>query len=163
MAENRDLRFSQGNERFQYRVGAIILENDRILMVGNDKNDYFYSVGGAVQFGESAEEACVREVKEETGLKLEIDRLVFIHENFFIGEQGDFLQDVNCHELGFYFLMKSADSSELHSESLGTDGSREFLQWIPIADYKNYQAFPTFFADELQNLPEQVKRIVTHE
>ncbi|KZK13338.1 hypothetical protein RU89_GL000035 [Lactococcus cremoris] len=39
------------------------------------------------------------------------------------------------------------------------------MKWIPIAEYKNYKAFPTFFADELKNLSvnSQVKRIVTNE
>lgn len=44
-----------------------------------------YSVGGHIQFGETAEEAVAREVFEETGVKLEIDHLGFIHENFFYG------------------------------------------------------------------------------
>lgn len=50
------------------RVGAIILKDDRILMVGNERSDYLYSVGGRIKFGEVAEEAVVREVLEETGV-----------------------------------------------------------------------------------------------
>ena len=68
------------------RVGAIIMKNGKFLMVGNQKDNYLYSVGGRIQFGETAEEAIVREVFEETGVKLEIDRLGFIHENFFYGD-----------------------------------------------------------------------------
>lgn len=70
------------------RVGAIIMKNGKFLMVGNQKDDYLYSVGGRIKFGETAEEAIVREVYEETGRKLEIDRLGFIHENFFYGDYG---------------------------------------------------------------------------
>lgn len=39
------------------RVGAIIKKDGKFLMVGNDRADYHYSVGGRVQFGETAEEA----------------------------------------------------------------------------------------------------------
>lgn len=68
------------------RVGAIIMRNNKILMVGNERSDYFYSVGGRIKFGETAEEAVVREVFEETGVKLEVERLGYVHENFFVGD-----------------------------------------------------------------------------
>lgn len=59
------------------RVGAIILKDGKFLMVGNEKSDYLYSVGGRVKFRETAEDAAVREVLEETGVKMEIERLGF--------------------------------------------------------------------------------------
>lgn len=68
------------------RVGAIIMQDGKLLMVGNDRADYLYSVGGRIQFGETAEEAVVREVLEETGVKMEIGRLGFVHENYFYGD-----------------------------------------------------------------------------
>lgn len=72
-----------------HRVAAIIIENDCVLMAGNETADYLYSVGGGVHLGETAEEAIVREVFEETGIEYEIDRLAFIHENIFSGESGE--------------------------------------------------------------------------
>ena len=33
------------------RVGAIILKDGKFLMVGNERSDYLYSVGGRVKFG----------------------------------------------------------------------------------------------------------------
>ena len=66
------------------RVGAIILKDGKLLMARERRDPYLYSVGGRIQFGETAEEAVVREVEEETGVRLEIDRLGFVHENYFI-------------------------------------------------------------------------------
>ena len=54
-------------------------------MVGNERADYLYSVGGRIRFGETAEEAVRWEVYEETGVRMEIDRLGFVHENFLWG------------------------------------------------------------------------------
>lgn len=53
-------------------------KDDRFLMVENDRFDHLYSVGGRIKFGETAEEAVVREVFEETGREMGIDRLGFI-------------------------------------------------------------------------------------
>ena len=65
------------------RVGAIICRGNEFLMMENDKDPFLYSVGGRVKFGETAQEAIVREVLEETGTQMEIDRLGFVHENYF--------------------------------------------------------------------------------
>ena len=71
---NKDMCVACDDGILNIRVGAIIMKDGKILMVGNDR-DYLYSVGGRVKFGETAEEAVVREVLEETGVQMEIDRL----------------------------------------------------------------------------------------
>lgn len=73
--------------------------------------------------GETAEEAIVREVYEETGIHYEVDKLAFIHENFFLGDGS--LEGKECHEIAFYFLMKSRGTKELNSNSYNTEGIRE--------------------------------------
>ncbi|WP_259748403.1 hypothetical protein [Lactococcus lactis] len=57
---SQDIGFTRNNQWFRYRAAGIIIKDDAVLMVGNDHNDYYYSVGGAVQLGETAEEACLR-------------------------------------------------------------------------------------------------------
>ena len=83
-----DCGFTKENNWFRYRAAAIIVENDCVLFVGNESEDYYYSVGGGVHVGETAEAAVVREVFEETGIHYEIDRLAVIHENFFNENNG---------------------------------------------------------------------------
>lgn len=83
--QTQDCCFTHEENWFRYRVGAIILEENSVLMATNDACDFCYSIGGGVHLDESAEEAVRREVLEETGLPYEIDRLAFVHENFFEG------------------------------------------------------------------------------
>lgn len=77
------------------------MEEDCVLFVGNEIDDYLYSVGG-VYMNEKSEDAVVREVFEETGVQYEVDRLAIIHENFFNGDGGT-LGKNHCHELAFYY------------------------------------------------------------
>ena len=67
----KDLCIDHDGGVVNIRVGAIIMKDGRFLMAGNDRDDYLYSVGGRIQYGETSEEAVVREVEEETGVKME--------------------------------------------------------------------------------------------
>ena len=78
-----DCGITKENKWFRYRAAAIIIEDGCMLFIGNENENYYYSVGGGVHIGEKAEDACLREVFEETGVRYEIDRLCVIHENFF--------------------------------------------------------------------------------
>lgn len=142
------------------RVGAIILKNGKFLMVGNQKDDYLYSVGGRIKFGESAEEAIIREVYEETGVKLEIDRLGFVHECFFYGDYGE-KKGKLIYEVSYFFYMKTPEDFEPVSESFTEDGSKERLVWVDEESEIIY--FPSFFREELKHPVNTVKHIVTDE
>lgn len=51
-------------------VRAIIQQDDKLAMVYNQKYDYYAFPGGGVEDGENFHQALIREVKEETGLKV---------------------------------------------------------------------------------------------
>ncbi|MBE6734636.1 MAG: NUDIX domain-containing protein [Ruminococcaceae bacterium] len=156
-----DLRLNLGSNRFQLRVGAIIMEGDSVLLATNSKADYYYSVGGAVKMGETAQEAVKREVFEETGISYEVDRLVFVHENFFRDEVVS--KGTTFHEVCFYFLMKPlGEKRKIEKESFCVTGE-ETMHWVPVADLQTMKVFPVFFADKLGNLPETVEHIVISE
>jgi mutator protein MutT len=60
-------------------VSGIIFDDDRVLLVQrtNPPSEGLWSFpGGAIQLGETLEEALVREVREETGLTVKIGPLV---------------------------------------------------------------------------------------
>ena len=142
------------------RVGAIIQKDGRILMVSNDEVKYCYSVGGRIQFGESAEDAVRREVLEETGFALEVERLGFIHEDFFIGDSMAKLGKP-IYEIALYFYMKTPADFEPRRESLAEEGRGEHLEWVSPDTEKTI--FPAFFRTELADPVPFVRHIVTDE
>lgn len=64
---SQDCGWTNQHQWFRYRAAAIIVEEGMVLFAKTDKEDYYYSVGGAVHLGETAKHACLREVFEETG------------------------------------------------------------------------------------------------
>ena len=142
------------------RVGAIIMKNGKILMVGTDRADYRYSVGGRIKFGETSEEAVVREVFEETGVKMDVDRLGFIHENYFYGDAATNLGKL-IYEVSYFYFMKVPEDFEPACMSMTEDDHEEFLRWIDIDDPRKY--YPEFFRKELLHPTEGVRHLVTDE
>ena len=55
--QTQDCCFTHEENWFRYRVGAIILEENSVLVATNDACDFYYSIGGGVHLGETAEEA----------------------------------------------------------------------------------------------------------
>ncbi len=157
-----DCGFTRGENWFRYRVGAIIVEDGCVLFATNEKEKYYYSVGGGVHVGEKAEDAVVREVLEETGVRYEIDRLAFVHENFWDGH-GAYDTGLRCHELALYFLMKPRGTKELHSESVNRFHDRETMHWLPIADLDAYTVYPAFMKQFLSREHPGIEHIVTDE
>ena len=160
MAENKDMCVRCGEGVINIRVGAIITKDNHVLMVRNNRDNFFYSVGGRIQFGETAEQAVKREVREELGFEMEIDRLGFICEAYFYGTIGD-KQERLIYEPAFYFYMIVPDDFELESKTFLEDGSPEYLEWVPF-DTEN-TVHPEFFKTDLNNPSRETKYIVADE
>lgn len=157
MTEPKDLTYKNDNGVFTYRVGAIIIRNNKLIMVRNEKDPYYYSVGGRVKFGETAEEAVLREVFEETGVKAQIDRLGFVHQNFFMIDNSLY------HELAFFFYIKPAAEFDSICLDFDENGSTEHLYWIDLDNIENEYLYPEFFKTELKIPSDSVKFFTTNE
>lgn len=155
--EDRDISIKTNFGRYNYRVGAIIINDANLLMVKNSNAPYYYSVGGRVKFGESSTDAILREVFEETQIKFEIERLAFIHENFFIWE----IDNEPFHEISLFYLMKQQDTKNIKCNTIGENGGDEELYWLPLNKLNQYQLYPEFFKMELTNAIESVGHFIT--
>ena len=82
--------FTKDNKWFRYRAAAIIVEDGYVLFAGNEKDDYYYSIGGAVHMGETAEDAVKREVFEETGFSIPTEDFAFRALVTFVSDRGDY-------------------------------------------------------------------------
>ena len=152
-----DCTFKTPDGRFNYRVGAIILNKTSLLMAYNRSFKQYYTVGGRVKLHETSEEAVIREIYEETGVKAEIDRLGFVQENFFK------IDDVPFHELSFFYYIKPFDYALINFDSIKCDGAAEELRWVDLNDLPDNEFYPEFFKTELLNPSDTLKHIINKE
>ena len=119
-------------------VGAVIIHQSKILIVkrANEPAKGLWSVpGGVVELGEQLYKALTREVKEETGLEIDIERLLDAVDNIVFDKAGKIqyhyvLLDYLCRLRGG--ALKAADDvNEIQWVSL------EALQSLPITPTLN--------------------------
>ena len=148
-----DCCFSFNDNWFRYRTGAIIIEDNSFLVVKSETSHYYYSIGGGVHMNEKAEDCVVREVKEETGVDYEIDRLAVICENFF-NEKALGYDKLNCHVIEFYFLMKGRGKKDATCNTRGWDNAKESICWIPLDELADTNIKPDFLRYRMNEILE---------
>ncbi len=104
-------------------VAGLIIQNDRILLIERGKEPmkgYWSLPGGLVEVGEALETALRREIREETGLEIEIVTLVEVFERITPDAEGR----VEYHFVLMDYLCRPTSGTML----AGDDASR--AQWF---------------------------------
>ena len=84
---------------------AIVLQGDRVLLVkrAHPPSQGRWSVpGGVVELGETVRDAARRELREECGIEIEVDRVVDVADHILPGESGR----VRFHYVVIYLLAR---------------------------------------------------------
>lgn len=107
-------------------VDTIILEDNKVVLIkrlNNPYKDHWAIPGGFVEYGEKVEDAAVREAKEETGLDIELIKLV--------GVYSDPNRDPRGHTVTIAFL------SKIVGGTLKSDSDAKDAKFIEINELKN--------------------------
>jgi len=148
-----DITFQTNSGLFNYRVCAMILNDNRILAMQDDRSPYYYLPGGRVALGETAEDAVIREVREELGITARIQRPLWLNQAFFTED----VSSQRYHELCIYFLM---DISGTYLLSRGQsfscrEGSRTHrYEWLPFEELEQLYFYPQFLKKDIFHLPD---------
>lgn len=162
------ITFKHGAKRFTYRIAAVIENQGKILLQRSDKDTFWALPGGHAELMETAQETLQREMREELGAEIQIDRLLWVVENFFTDQKH------TVHELGLYFLSHlPADSPYLNSDGPfecleNADPTRQVkitFQWVPrqAAILTQLPVLPEFLQTRLEHLPSEVEQILNRE
>lgn len=112
-------------------VYGIVIEDGKLLMPKQFKTKYNLP-GGGVNLGEDLEAALIREVKEETGIDVEVLRLAGFKTSIFYAEH-DHGDKRAYHSLLFYFLCKKV-GGKLSMEGFDEQEQRyaEMPEWVSL-------------------------------
>ncbi len=149
-----DITYISGQEKFNYRVCAVIVSDGKILAMRDERSPYFYLPGGRVRLGETAEHAVIREVEEELRITPRIIRPLWLNQGFFTED----VDQLRYHELCLYFLMDVSGTGLLDRGERFTlhEGSHKHdFEWLAFERLRDAYFYSLFLKTALFDLPEQ--------
>ena len=149
-----DITFKTEEGIFNYRVCAIIVNDGKILAMKDERSPYYYLPGGRVHMNETAENAVIRELKEELDIEAEIIRPLWLSQSYF----DEDVTKQKFHELCLYFLVDISKTGLLQKGNEFTLTERHHIQfkWIKFACLENEYIYPLFIKKNIFNLPENL-------
>lgn len=138
------IRSRVGNDKIilTFAGGCVINENGEVLLQKRTDFDAWGFPGGSIEFGETPEMTAIREIKEETGMDVEIIELIGVYTEFdMIYPNGDKAQSI-C----IAYKLKAV-GGEIISENKET----KELRWFSLND------MPRLFCNQHEEILNDLK------
>ena len=110
---SKDITYEYQDIKFNYRIGIVIKNGNKILLQKNKSMSHYTLVGGRCNLNESSVLAGIREFKEETGLDIKYIKTLGIVENFFISS----FDKKKYHEILIIneYVLKDINNIDIHN------------------------------------------------
>lgn len=143
---------------FNYRTCGVISDGKRVLLHRRKCDDFWTLVGGRVQMLEPSDCAVKREVKEELGEDIEVNKLLWMVENFFRFE------DKYYHEISTIYLLNLEKDSWILDQRDSFNGIEEgkklIYKWFNFDELNSLDIRPSFLKEKLIFLPNNTEHII---
>lgn len=134
-------------------VAAVVLCDGKVLLEKrrNDPGKGQWSIpGGLIELGEKTKMALVREVKEETGLDVQVLDLIDVFDNLEFDDEG---------RLRYHFVIIDY-LAKLKTGMLKASSDAEDLRWVELGEIEDYdltKSFRSFYERNKQRLTKLAK------
>ena len=129
------------NRNKGFRAGAVIVKDEKILLMnqylgpreqeGKGAEDFYTLPGGSWEIGETIEQTCKREIKEECGIDINVGKLIF-----YIDTES---------RLAFYFVGETAETKIAlggPEKDRMSDHEKYSVEWVELEKLKDLTFIP---------------------
>lgn len=154
-----DIQFKTNDKRFNCRVSGICIKENKFFLTRLPSDDFWTFVGGKVAFDESTDIAVIREFNEETGVCLQIERLLAIIENFFD------LDGYSWHQYIFFYNLKDENNllEFFDGERKIDDEENAVYKWFDLSELDNINIKPSCSKEILKNLSANIQHYIVRD
>ncbi len=151
------ITFDQGDIRFNYRVVGVALHENHVLLHNDVVDDFWALPGGRAELKEAAAQTVSREMVEELGAPVTVERLIWVVEDHYN------YRNKNYHEIALYFLIHLEPKSPFLDLSKTYPGLEENVdltfQWFDLDKLDSIKLYPSFLPERLKKIPLGVDHI----
>jgi ADP-ribose pyrophosphatase YjhB (NUDIX family) len=112
-------------QNIKVRVRLVIIKEGKILLSYTQTEDFYFYIGGKVEFGETLQEAAVREVAEECGGAVFTFKKILYIRDFILPEGSE-------HSVEFYILGDIDKFVEIEGLKDEEFGGKHWQTWVPL-------------------------------
>lgn len=154
----KDWIFSGDTYCCDLRAAAVLVKDGKIL-VQRDRNGTEYALpGGHIKIGETLEDGLIREMQEETGVSIHIQRMLWSEECFWEWKGKA------AHNISFYYLIDVLENCALLATEdfiSQKDNGNVVLGWMPIEKLKDITIYPEFLKQQIFHLDAPIQHFIT--
>jgi len=132
----------KSKEEIHVLARAIICLDNKLLVTTDTARNVSFLPGGHIHYGEKAKDALKRELKEELGIELEVNKLLGVI------EAGWDYQGSLHHE---YNLIFQVNTLSLKTSDFNQVESGLKLEWVPLKKVEDKNIFPRKLRDKIDN------------
>ncbi|MBO6282221.1 MAG: NUDIX domain-containing protein [Alphaproteobacteria bacterium] len=137
---------------FKHSIKAIIIKDGKLLTVSVDygRGRYNKLPGGGHEWGETIQQALIRECKEELNLDITPKRLVLARD--YIAKNHKQPYDLDCFHLSELMFECDVDDFSALGNGSEPDSDVQKIQWIDLNKLADSDFYPKAIIPYLQNL-----------
>lgn len=117
--------------KIKIRLRLVIIKQDKLLGYYDSIEDYYFYIGGKLEFGETIEEGCKREIKEELGDDAEFKFIKVLYIRDFI------LPEHNEHSLELFILGETNKFTEVNKRPDPESDGKKWPEWLDMNNLPN--------------------------
>ena len=140
-----DVKIKTENTVFNYCARAMIEQDGKVLVICVNDAGYYHLPGGHVEIGETSEQAVAREIQEELGFEVTVQKLVVVQEQFYTKK------DIANHSVIFYYLAQPKGEvptqNGIRMEQGRTKMIKNELRWVTRDELKSVDLRPASLKD----------------
>lgn len=122
------------DQKINVRVRLVIINQGKILLSYVKDEDFYFYIGGKMEYGETVKQACQREIKEECAANFTFRKILYVRD--FI------IPKINEHSLELFILGDIDQFKQVEGKIDPEFGDNKWQTWVDLNKLSQIKVLP---------------------